>query len=147
MSSALKAHDRIHIFIRAAITPQFFKEKQIEKYAPVVSKITNGSKIIERHLIASLELVSKEKPKNFAVMIKQFYDEDALEEETIIEWADDGRSEYTLDAVEEETRAVLRGEAEPWLFGFRKRILIRKMRRSKNEYCVSSFCQVLLLNY
>ena len=41
-----------------------------------------------------------------------------LEEETILEWADDGRSEYTLDAVDEETRAVLRGEAEPvvnWL--------------------------------
>merc|ERR1711935_309677 len=89
------------------------KNKEIEKYAPVVAKITNGSRIIERHLIASLELMAVEKPKNFPVMIKQFYDEDA-----IIEWAEDGRSEYTLDAVDEETRAILRGEAEPvivWL--------------------------------
>jgi translation initiation factor 5 len=118
MASALKSHDKIHIFIRAAITPQFFKNKEIEKYAPVVAKIANGNKIIERHLISSLEFISKDKPKNFAVMIKQFYDEDALEEETILEWADDGRSEYTLDAVDEETRAALRGEAEPvvnWL--------------------------------
>jgi translation initiation factor 5 len=118
MASALKAHDKIHIFTRAAITPQFFKEKEIEKYAPVAAKIANGNKIIERHLIASLELICKEKPKNFPVMIKQFYDEDGLEEATILEWADEGRSEFTLEAVDEETRASLRGEAEPvvvWL--------------------------------
>lgn len=118
MASALKAHDKIHIFIRAAITPQFFKSKEIEKYAPVVQKIANGNKIIERHLIASLEYICMDKPKNFAVMIKQFYDEDVLQEETILEWADEGRSEFTLPAVDEETRAALRGEAEPvivWL--------------------------------
>ena len=118
MASALKAHDKMQIFVRAALTPQFFKNKEIEKYAPVVSKISNGNKIIERHLIASLEFLNIEKKKNFPVMIKQFYDEDALEEETIIEWSEDGRSEYTLDAVDEDTRAALRSEAEPvvvWL--------------------------------
>jgi translation initiation factor 5 len=118
MASALKAHDKIHILARAAITPQFFKNKEIEKYAPSIAKIANGNKIIERHLIASLEFISKDKPKNFAVMIKQLYDEDALAEETILEWADEGRTEFTLDAVDEETRAALRGEAEPvivWL--------------------------------
>lgn len=118
MASALKAHDKIHILIRAAITPQFFKSKEIEKYAPAAEKIVKGSRIIERHLIASLELVCKDKPKNFPVMIKQFYDEDVLQEETILEWADDGRSDFTLEAVDEETRAMLRGEAEPvvvWL--------------------------------
>lgn len=73
---------------------------------------------MERHLIAALELICAKKPKNFPVMIKQLYDEDALDEETILEWADEGRSEYTLEAVDEEARAVLRGEAEPvvvWL--------------------------------
>jgi translation initiation factor 5 len=118
MASALKSHDKIHIFLRAAITPQFFKNKEIEKYAPAAEKIANGNKIIQRHLIASLEFLCKDKPKNFPVMIKQFYDEDALEEETILEWSDEGRSEFTLDAVDEDTRAVLRGEAEPvvvWL--------------------------------
>jgi translation initiation factor 5 len=118
MASALKAHDRIHIFILAAITPQFFKTKEIEKYAPVVSAISKGNKIIERHLIASLELINMDKPKNFPVMIKQLYDEDALDEEAILEWAEDGRSEYTLTVVDEEKRAKLRGEAEPvvvWL--------------------------------
>lgn len=118
MASALKAHDKIHILIRAAITPMFFKNKEIEKYAPAAEAICNGNKIIERHLIASLELICKDKPKNFPVMIKQFYDEDALEEETILQWAFDGRSDFTLEAVDEETRAMLRGEAEPvvvWL--------------------------------
>eukprot|EP00537_Pseudo-nitzschia_pungens_P000567 CAMPEP_0172368588 /NCGR_PEP_ID=MMETSP1060-20121228/28094_1 /TAXON_ID=37318 /ORGANISM="Pseudo-nitzschia pungens, Strain cf. cingulata" /LENGTH=407 /DNA_ID=CAMNT_0013093229 /DNA_START=292 /DNA_END=1515 /DNA_ORIENTATION=- len=118
MASALKAHDKIKIFVRAAITPQFFKNKEIEKYAPVISKIVNGNKIIERHLIGSLELLSVEKPKNFPVMLKQLYDEDALEEGTIIEWSEDGRSEYTVETVNEEARATLRSEAEPlvvWL--------------------------------
>mmetsp|Transcript_53443 Transcript_53443/g.130095 ORF Transcript_53443/g.130095 Transcript_53443/m.130095 type:complete len:415 (-) Transcript_53443:2194-3438(-) len=118
MASSLKAHDKIHILVRAAMTTEFFKNKEIQKYSQAASKIVNGNKILERHLIASLEFVSKEKPKNFPVMIKQFYDEDVLEEETILEWGEDGRSEYTLDAVDEETRAVLRGEAEPvvvWL--------------------------------
>ena len=118
MASALKAHDKIHILARAAITPQFFKEKQIEKYGSALEAIANGNKIIERHLIASLELLCIGKPKNFPVMIKQCYDEDVIQEETILEWADDGRSEYTLEQVDEETRAALRGEAEPvvvWL--------------------------------
>ena len=118
MASALKAHDKIHILVRAAFTPQFFKNKEVEKYAPAVSAITNGNKLIERHLIAALEFVNKDKPKNFPVMMKQLYDEDALEEETILEWAEDGRSEFTLAAVDEEARSMLRGEAEPvvvWL--------------------------------
>ena len=118
MASDLKAHDKIHILARAAITPQFFKEKQIEKYGSALEAIANGNKIIERHLIASLELLCIDKPKNFPVMIKQCYDEDVIQEETILEWADDGRSEYTLEQVDEETRAALRGEAEPvvvWL--------------------------------
>ena len=69
MASALKAHDKVHIIARAAITSQFFKNNEIEKYAPAVEKITNDNKIIERHLIASLELLSIEKVKNFPVMI------------------------------------------------------------------------------
>jgi translation initiation factor 5 len=118
MASALKAHEKIKILVRAAITPQFFKNKDIAKYAPAITKISCGNKIIERHLIASLEFLCLDKPKNFPVMIKQLYDEDALDEETILEWADGGRSDYTLEAVDEEARATLRGEAEPvvvWL--------------------------------
>jgi translation initiation factor 5 len=118
MASALKSQDRVHIIVQATISPQFFKNKEIEKYAPTIMSITTGNRIMERHLISSLEALCVDKPKNFPVMIKQLYDEDALEEETILEWADEGRSEYTLEVVQEEIRAVLRGEAEPvvvWL--------------------------------
>jgi translation initiation factor 5 len=118
MASALKAHHKVHILVRACITPDFYKNNEIKKFASAIGGITNGSKIMERHLIAACEFLCTDKPKNFPVMIKQFYDEDALEEEAILEWADDGRTEYTLDAVDEETRATLRGEAEPvvvWL--------------------------------
>jgi len=118
MASALKAHDKIHILIRAAMTEEFFKTKEVQKYAPAVEAISNGNRIIERHLIAALEFVSMDKPKNFPVMLKQMYDEDALQEETILEWAEEGRSDFTLDAVDEDTRASLRANAEPvvvWL--------------------------------
>lgn len=118
MASALKSHDKVKILVQAGISPQFFKNKEIERLAPTISGITNSNRIMERHLIAALEGISIDKPKNFPVMVKQLYDEDALEEEAILEWADEGRSEFTLDAVDEETRATLRGEAEPvvvWL--------------------------------
>mmetsp|Transcript_18176 Transcript_18176/g.24236 ORF Transcript_18176/g.24236 Transcript_18176/m.24236 type:complete len:171 (+) Transcript_18176:1213-1725(+) len=118
MASALKSYDKVHIFVQSAITINFFKEKQVEKYAPAISKITQSNPMMERHLIAALEAVCVEKPKNFPVLIKQLYDEDALEEEVILQWAEEGRNEYTLDAVDEDSRAALRGEAEPlviWL--------------------------------
>lgn len=118
MASALKSFDKINIFIQAAITPNFFKNKEMKKYSPVMKHITNSNPIMERHLIGALESFCQSKPKNFAVMIKQLYDEDALEEDVILEWAGEGRSIYTLDTVDEEARATLRAEAEPvvaWL--------------------------------
>ena len=118
MASALKAHQKIHILTRAVITDKFYKTKDIAKYAPAAEKICNGNRVLERHLIASLELLCIEKPKNFPVMMTQFYDEDVLDEETILEWATEERTEYTLAGVNEDTRAALRAEAEPvvvWL--------------------------------
>jgi translation initiation factor 5 len=118
MASALKSHDKVHIFVRAAITSSFFKNGEVAKYSPVIEKLTNGNPIMERHLIAALEGLCQDKPKNFAVLLKQLYDEDVLEEDVILDWAGEGRNEYTLASVDEETRALLRGEAEPvvvWL--------------------------------
>ena len=118
MASALKSQQKVYIFVQAVFTPNFFKNKEVQKYAKALVAITNGNRIMERHLISALELFCVNKPKNFPVLIKQLYDEEALDEETILDWAEEGRSEYTLDAVDEETRALLRGEAEPvvvWL--------------------------------
>jgi translation initiation factor 5 len=118
MASSLKSHDKVHIFVRAAFGPQFFKNKEVEKYAPVIQKITNRGITMERHLIAALESLCVDTPKNFPVFLKQLYDEDALDEDVILEWAAEGRNEFTLSSVDEEKRAELRGEAEPvvvWL--------------------------------
>jgi translation initiation factor 5 len=118
MASALKSQDKIHILVQAAFTPSFYKNKEVEKFSPAIKSITNSNRIMERHLISALEGICIDKPKNFPVLLKQLYDEDALEEETILEWADEGRTEYTLASVDEECRASLRGEAEPvvvWL--------------------------------
>mmetsp|Transcript_2128 Transcript_2128/g.4583 ORF Transcript_2128/g.4583 Transcript_2128/m.4583 type:complete len:408 (-) Transcript_2128:149-1372(-) len=118
MASGLKSQDRIHIFIRAAFTVDFFKQKQVEKHAPTISKITRGKTVMERHLISACEFLCAEKPKNFAVILKQLFDEEVLEEDTIFEWAGEGRTDYTLESVDEEHRAQMRAEAEPvvvWL--------------------------------
>jgi len=118
MASALKTHDRIQIFMGAAITENCFKGKEIQKFAPIFEALTQDNPIMQRHLIAATEGHCAEKPKTFPVMLKQFFDEDVLDEEVILRWAYDGRTEYTLDCVDEITRATLRAEAEPvvnWL--------------------------------
>jgi translation initiation factor 5 len=118
MASGLKSQDKIHILFRIGFTIDFFKEKQVEKNSDLITKLTGGSPIMERHLIGAAELLCVPKPKLFAVLIKQLYEEDCLEEDVILEWACEGRSDYTLDAVDEDSRAALRGEAEPvvvWL--------------------------------
>ena len=118
MASALKSHDKVHIAVQAMFSPQFFKNEEVMKFAPAISAITNSNTIMERHLLAALEAFCIDKPKNFPVLVKQLYDNDALEEDTILQWAYAGRNDYTLDSVDEETRARIRAEAEPvvvWL--------------------------------
>lgn len=118
IASSLKAQFKVHIFVRAVITANFYKKKEFEKYTPIFQKITQENPIIERHLISAIEYICVDKPKNFPVMIKQLFDEDILQENVILEWAFDGRSDFTLKSVDEETRATLRAEAEPvvaWL--------------------------------
>jgi translation initiation factor 5 len=115
MASALKSHEKVSILVHAALA-EFKPKEEIPRFAPVLISLTQQNPIMERHLIAALEVLCVEKPKHFPVVIKLLFDEDALQEETILAWADAGRSEYTT--VEEEQRAMLRGEAEPvvvWL--------------------------------
>lgn len=119
MASGLKTFDKIHIYMRSVITPDFFKNDEIKKAVPVVLALTGESNIMERHLISALEFLNADKPKFFPVMLKQLYDEDALKEDNILEWAAEGRTtDYTLESLDEDARAALRAEAEPlivWL--------------------------------
>lgn len=121
MASALKSHEKVHIFLTAVITTNFFKNKEIESNSEVIQKITQGNPIMERHLIGAVEEICADsilEPKHFPVILKQLFDEDVLSENSILEWAFDGRSEYTRSSVNEEMRSKLRGQAEPvvaWL--------------------------------
>jgi len=118
MASALKSHDKVQIVVKALFTPQSIMKKEVEKHADAIVKVTNQNSVMERHLIGALEVLCVDKPKNFVVFLKQLYDNDALHEKTILEWADEGRSDFTLKAVDEGKRSILRGEAEPlvvWL--------------------------------
>lgn len=118
MASSLKSQDKIHIFICATFTPDFFKHKQVQNHAATISKITQGKNVMERHLISACEGLCSQKPKNFALLIKQLFDEEVLEEDTILEWAGEGRTDYTLESVDEDQRCNMRAEAEPvvvWL--------------------------------
>jgi len=118
MASGLKSQEKIHIFVRAAITLDFYKKKQVVAHAPTIAAITQGKNVMERHLISACEGLCADKPKNFAVLIKQLFDEEALAEDTILEWAGEGRTDYTLETLDEDQRCSMRAEAEPvvvWL--------------------------------
>lgn len=118
MASGLKSQEKIHIFVRAAITLDFYKKKQVVAHAPTIAAITQGKNVMERHLISACEGLCADKPKNFAVLIKQLFDEEALAEDTILEWAGEGRTDYTLETLNEDQRCNMRAEAEPvvvWL--------------------------------
>mmetsp|Transcript_26724 Transcript_26724/g.53294 ORF Transcript_26724/g.53294 Transcript_26724/m.53294 type:complete len:395 (-) Transcript_26724:184-1368(-) len=118
MASGLKSFDKIHILLNASFTDLVIKEKQVEKFAPVLQKIVGGNLVMERHVISAVEGVYARSPKIFPVVLKQLYDIDILQEDTILEWASDGRTEYTIDSLDEDSRAHLRCAAEPvinWL--------------------------------
>jgi translation initiation factor 5 len=118
MSFALKAHHKIHMFIRASINHNFFKEKQIQKFAPVMNAITQSNPIMERHLIGAIEGICANKPKHFPIMIKLLFDEEVLDEGVILEWSSEARTDFTVDSLSEDVRVALRNEADPviqWL--------------------------------
>jgi len=118
MAAGLKSFDKIHILVGASFNNLVIKEMQVPKFVPVLQKMVGGNLTMERHVIAAVEGVYANNTNTFPVVLKQLYDNDILQEDTILEWAGDGRTEYTLDTINEESRALLRSAAEPvvnWL--------------------------------
>lgn len=115
MASGLKTFDKVHIMMNAAFNLSAVGEKQVAKFAPVLDKLVNRNITMERHVIAGCEGIFGKKPKVFPIILKQLYDEDVLQEDTILEWSSEGRTDFTLDTVDEDTRSLLRGEAETFV--------------------------------
>jgi translation initiation factor 5 len=65
ISYAVNTYQKIHIFVCAAISRNFYKEHLAKKYAPIIHIITQGNPIMERHLISAAEFICSEKTKNF----------------------------------------------------------------------------------
>ena len=111
MASALKSHQRIAIFMKAVISNDFYKTNAIGKHKAVLLKLTASNSHIMRHAISAAEELCVSSTKLFPVMIKQLYDEDVVDEESILTWyAADGADEYRV--VSEGAGKEMRKKAE-----------------------------------
>ena len=118
MASALKTFERIHIAMRVLITPEFFKNNDVQNHKDVLTGVIGTSSSNMRHAISNGEYMFQDSPSVFPVLIKTLYDEDVLDEETILFWAgeEEGNEEY--DIVGEEKSKVCREKMKPlveWL--------------------------------
>ena len=118
MASALKTFERIHIAMRVLITADFFKNDDVKSHKDVLTGVIGTSSSNVRHAISNGEYMFQDSPSVFPVLIKTMYDEDVLDEETILFWAgeEEGNEEY--DIVGEEKSKVCREKMKPlveWL--------------------------------
>lgn len=89
--AALPITDRFVIFFRAAFTKQILASNQVAKYAPVLQKVVQGTHA-QNQLIAMTEhfcaVVHSEMITSFPIVLKLLYDEDLLDEDTLVAWPD-----------------------------------------------------------
>jgi len=91
--SAFPAHFRVYLLLCAIFAEGSVTEELISSKADVLKAVHNGNPILMRHMIGGLELLvanrrSELKPL-LPVILKHLFDNDILEEEVILEWADD----------------------------------------------------------
>lgn len=118
MASALKTFERIHVAMRVLITPEFFKNNDIQTNKAVLTSLIGTSSANMRHAIANGEYMFQDSPAVFPVLIKTLYDEDIIDEDTILFWAGEEEGNEDYDIVGEEKSKVLREKMVPlieWL--------------------------------
>ncbi|POM61572.1 Eukaryotic translation initiation factor 5 [Phytophthora palmivora] len=117
--SALPVTDRLVIFFRSAFTQQVLASNQVAKYAPVLEKIIDGPHSQYQLLALAEHFCAVEHPEllsSYPILLKLLYDEDLLEEECLVAWANDGvRKEYAHWAVTDELAAKLKALLQPFI--------------------------------
>ncbi|KAI9912853.1 hypothetical protein PsorP6_005550 [Peronosclerospora sorghi] len=117
--SALPVTDRLVIFFRSAFTNHVVASNQVAKYAPVLKKVVDGQHS-QYQLLALVEhFCAVERPElltSYPILLKLLYDEDLLEEESLIAWTkNDLRKEYAHWAVTDELAAKLTALLQPFI--------------------------------
>lgn len=122
--SGLRPADRFIVFLGGYFDENAVRDKQVETNLEALKALTHSS-IHQRHLICSTEWLCATKHPSlqpyFPVLLKHMYDEDLLDEDTILSWNDDVlRNEFTCDhtLVSDAALASLKASAAPlctWL--------------------------------
>jgi len=117
--TALPITDRLVIFFRAAFTSQLLSSNQVAKYAPVLEKIIDGHHSQYQLIALSEHFCAVQHPEltsSFPILLKLLYDEDLLDEETLVAWSNNGvRKEYAHWEVTDENAAKLHALLKPFI--------------------------------
>ena len=115
VAALLPSHDRLTILLRAVLrrrTVEHWK-KGIELLIPILLRLVDNASRprLECHVVAVIEFVCQDYPNYFPILLHQMYEGDVLQEDTILQWANDvdpGVRVYPSDVVDEARRKELR---------------------------------------
>ena len=124
--SSLRPADRYIIFLGAICSERLVKDEELLKLKPLLTTMTS-TPIHQRHLLAATEwLCGSRFPsllKFFPVALKQLYEADLVEEETLFDWDTDYiRNDFTADAsmISDEALEALKAHAKPFVVWLRE---------------------------
>ncbi len=116
--SALPVEDRLFLFVQAAFGPDCAKQNLVAKHKAVLRGLilSVDAEAYQRRLIGVTEhlcaVTHPDLRKWFPLLLKQLYDEDLVDEEVFLEWAEEeGPTEFTRRGVSADMVEALRGEA------------------------------------
>ena len=118
---SLRGSDRIIIFLGAVFSDSAIKGNEMASNTAKLKALVTGP-IQQRQLIAAMEWFCgtrhPDQLKFFPIMLKQGYEADLLDEETILQWAaDNDRNDFSADGsmINIDTLELLKTSAQPFV--------------------------------